>query len=72
MKWEADDVTKPERVDVLVEASLLQRGSGKVLWSANGPDGPVVTRGATSLGEAYQRAAEAVADWLVGRWRAAR
>ncbi len=68
LKWEADDVTRPVRVDVLVEAALLQSGSGKVLWSARGPDGSVVTRGATSLEEGYRRAADAVADWLVGRW----
>ncbi len=72
LKWEADHVTRPERVDVLVEAALLQSGSGKVLWSARGPEGPVVTRGATSLGEGYRRAADAVADWLVGRWRTVR
>jgi len=72
LKWEADDVTRPERIDALVEAALLQSGSGKVLWSARGPDGPVATRGATSLEDGYRRAAEAVADWLVGRWRTVR
>lgn len=69
LKWEASHPTHPQFVDALAEATLLAGGSGKVLWTARGPDNPVITRGATSLDAGYRRAAEAVAEWLVGAWR---
>jgi hypothetical protein len=67
-KWEAENTDFPAFVDVALEATLVDPGSGRILWTTRHDAGPVATRGATSLAAAYQRAADEVAAWLVGRW----
>lgn len=67
-KWEAQNASFPEFVDVSIEATLLASPSGRILWTARREAGPVATRGSTSLQDAYGRAAQQVAADLVGRW----
>lgn len=68
-KWEAENVDAPQFVDVALDATLFAP-SGKVLWTTRRKAGPVATRNATDLADAYQRAADAVAHGLVGNWTA--
>jgi len=67
-KWEAENTDFPAFVNVAVDATLIDARSGRILWTTRRTAGPVATRGATSLQAAYQRAADEVASWLVGRW----
>jgi hypothetical protein len=67
-KWEAENADFPAFVDVALDATLIDPGSGRILWTTHHEAGPVATRGAGSLAAAYQRAADEVAAWLVGRW----
>jgi ABC-type uncharacterized transport system auxiliary subunit len=68
-KWEAENVDAPQFVDVALDATLLAP-SGKILWTTRRTAGPVATRNATDLTNAYQRAADAVARSLVDNWTA--
>ncbi|MDX2170937.1 MAG: hypothetical protein SF182_27965 [Deltaproteobacteria bacterium] len=69
-KWEAENADFPSFVDVGLQATLLDPTSGRILWTTRHEPGPLATRGATGLADAYQRAAATVAAWLVGRWSA--
>jgi hypothetical protein len=70
-KWEAQNVSFPEFVDVSIDATLLASPSGTIMWTTRGAAGPVATRGSSGLLDAYRRAAQQVAADLVGRWRPA-
>ena len=66
-KWEAENVTSPQFVDVGLDATLIAP-SGKILWTTRREAGPVATLNAIDLRGAYGKAAEAVAEGLVGGW----
>lgn len=67
-KWEAENVSAPQYVHVGLDATLIAP-SGKILWTTRHEARPVATLNATDLASAYQKAADAVAAWLVGEWR---
>jgi hypothetical protein len=67
-KWEADNRTAPQYVDVALDATLLAPGSGKILWTSRHEATPIATRSAIDLAGAYRLAADAIAAWLVGGW----
>src|SRR5437667_4590 len=53
-RWEPDSWTEPTFVIVGVTATLRDGATGRVLWSAHPPIGPVATPGAVVLGSAYE------------------
>lgn len=67
-KWEAENRTAPQFVNVALEATLIAPGSGKILWTSRHVAGPFATRSAIDLTSAYRIAADEVAEWLVGEW----
>ncbi|HSQ00261.1 MAG TPA: hypothetical protein VL049_23825 [Candidatus Dormibacteraeota bacterium] len=70
-KWEAENVTSPQYVDVSLDATLIAP-SGKILWTSRRESGPVATLNAIDLASAYRMAIGDVAERLVGNWSAER
>ena len=64
-RWEPDAPVHPSFVLVGVTASLVDPGSGRVVWSAERPTGPVPTPGEVALGPAYVTAARKVMEELL-------
>src|SRR5439155_19144678 len=56
-RWEPDAPTHPSFIVVGLTASLVDPASGRVVWTAERPTGPVATPGEVALGPAYVTAA---------------
>lgn len=67
-KWEAENRTVPQFVNVALEATLIAPHSGEILWTSGRLAGPFATRSAVDLASAYRLAAGAVAEWMVEEW----
>ncbi|MFN8644769.1 MAG: hypothetical protein U0802_25050 [Candidatus Binatia bacterium] len=69
-RWEAENVTAPQRVDVGLDATLFAP-NGKILWTTRREAAQLSTLNATDLTSAYRKAAASAAAWLVADWTAA-
>jgi hypothetical protein len=67
-RWEPDSWTEPTFVIVGVRATLRDGATGRELWSAHPPIGPIATPGAVVLGSAYQIAARKIIAELFASW----
>ena len=67
-RWEAENVTSPQFVNVALDATLIAP-SGKILWTSRMQSGPVATLNAIDLSDAYRMAINSVAQRLVSNWR---
>jgi hypothetical protein len=61
-RWEPDAPTHPAFVLVALIASLVEPGSGRVVWTANRSTSPVATPGEVAIGPAYVTAARKVME----------
>jgi hypothetical protein len=67
-RWEPDSWTEPTFVIVGVTATLRDGASGRELWSAHPPIGPIATPGAVVLGSAYEIAARKIVTEIFASW----
>ena len=70
-RWDPDAPTHPAYVIAAVEATLLEPGTGRVLWTETYGARPVATPGVVVLGDAYVTAARKVMEDLLGSLRPA-
>jgi hypothetical protein len=64
-RWEPDAPTHPSFILVSVTASLVDPATGRVVWRAERPTGPVATPGEVARGPAYVTAARKVIEELL-------
>jgi hypothetical protein len=64
-RWEPDAPTHPSFVLAGMTASFVDPATGRVVWSAERPTGPVATPGEVALGSAYVTAARKVMEELL-------
>ncbi len=71
-RWEADAPFHPTSVIAALSATVIDAGSGEVVWKGEWPLRPLPTPGAVSEGDAYAIAARAVIDELLAPLRSQR
>ncbi|HXJ36008.1 MAG TPA: hypothetical protein VMS22_18400 [Candidatus Eisenbacteria bacterium] len=69
-QWEPNGGTNPDFVIVALEASLVDPGTGAVLWHTHRRASPIPTPGSVTLASGYEIAAAKAAEELVGSWQA--
>ena len=67
-RWEPDSWAQPTFVIVGVSATLRDGATGRELWSARPPIGPIATPGAVVLGSAYEIAVRKIITELFASW----
>ncbi|MBI3783097.1 MAG: hypothetical protein HY270_06830 [Deltaproteobacteria bacterium] len=59
-RWETEASFHPSFVIAVVDVSLVEATSGRILWTASHPARPILTPGVVSVADAYALAADEV------------